>query len=1037
MKKFNKTFKYMAMAAAALPMSLSLLTSCSNDENEEILARSEVKFTTAISGAIESRADVAYTPSTGDITVYYKELGGAQKAVYEYAEGNGWESGKPLYWDELTPAADNTYTFYAVAPSAAYGAVKTDQSNAEDFVASDLLMARSAVTAMGTPVDFTLKHLMGKLVVNVLTTTDDNALTSGELTSTKVTIQGLKTVYTVTQGSTETVPATATVSGDANTGLIPNKNGNAYSYIAPAQPLSGMKLSFTVTYGDTPRTYVYEVPTTNAPSLAAGTITTFNITISKNKLTLGGVTVTDWATGTTTSATLAVAITGTADTPTGNTPAFSSMTLWVADEMLKNFSGATLGRAYGYDKGTDGTWSSNAPIYLDEMTAQSVIYATATNTDTNGDAIKDDFTGLVDYLVAGPVTAKGGAAAIQFRHGLAQMTVKLVAGTGFTSTLTDATITTPKMDQTAAMVTDDNGYLHFAARGVTFGTYNVESDATHLVVPQTLAKDAVFSVKLSNNQIYEAKLANDVTLEAGKNTTITLTLEETEAAIKAAVTPWGQAYAAAMVNLAGVTTGGNNWTPEETGELALAYVGGTSPYTASYSYAGGKWSSTAPLYWDEIPQTGYVNNAFAATFTPDNKPALFEKDILMGQGTTTAWGQDIELSLSHVMAKFSVALVEGTGMDDLDAEITGREIALQKSLSVEIGSDYKPGININTEVTKGTFVNDKAFYVAPQTLTDAHAITLTRPNGNTYTVKLSDLMDESLTNTLFTDGKVEAGKHYTISLIVTETGVAAKATIIDWEDEAGEADLALPVTPGTNDLTAIAEAGTLSLTYVDGNALSTNPSHQAKMNRDAEGNWTSASTLYWDEIAQNGYTGKFGALFVPDGWAVGDDFLYGLATADYGKNLNMTLKHAMSQLVITVKPGDQVTADEVVALTRTVTFRKMDASCTPNVSADGEASITLTDATAQSFMDGAVMTLPVQALTDAHVITLTRANGNKYTLKLSDMKDVTGNAVFPNGIEGGKKYSLVVTVNETALSVTATIQDWTPVNGSGNMTPDF
>ena len=53
------------------------------------------------------------------------------------------------------------------------------------------------------------------------------------------------------------------------------------------------------------------------------------------------------------------------------------------------------------------------------------------------------------------------------------------------------------------------------------------------------------------------------------------------------------------------------------------------------------------------------------------------------------------------------------------------------------------------------------------------------------------------------------------------------------------------------------------------------------------------------------------------------------------------------------------------------------------------------------------------------------------------MKDANGNAIFPNGIEGGKKYSLVVTVNETALSVTATIQDWTSVNGSGNMTPDF
>ena len=76
--------------------------------------------------------------------------------------------------------------------------------------------------------------------------------------------------------------------------------------------------------------------------------------------------------------------------------------------------------------------------------------------------------------------------------------------------------------------------------------------------------------------------------------------------------------------------------------------------------------------------------------------------------------------------------------------------------------------------------------MSPQTLTDAHVITLTRPNGNTYTVKLSDLKTKDTPPAaLFTDSKIEAGKHYTISLIVNETGVGISATIADWENKTG------------------------------------------------------------------------------------------------------------------------------------------------------------------------------------------------------------------------------------------------------------
>lgn len=116
MKNITKSIRYMALAAAALPMSLSLLTSCSNDRDEELLVRNEVKFTTAISETVQSRADVEYTPADGSLLdVYYGSLGATRKGTYAYS-GKGWIATEPLYWDGLD-ASDEGYTFYAVAPA--------------------------------------------------------------------------------------------------------------------------------------------------------------------------------------------------------------------------------------------------------------------------------------------------------------------------------------------------------------------------------------------------------------------------------------------------------------------------------------------------------------------------------------------------------------------------------------------------------------------------------------------------------------------------------------------------------------------------------------------------------------------------------------------------------------------------------------------------------------------------------------------------------------------------------------------------------
>ena len=96
------------------------------------------------------------------------------------------------------------------------------------------------------------------------------------------------------------------------------------------------------------------------------------------------------------------------------------------------------------------------------------------------------------------------------------------------------------------------------------------------------------------------------------------------------------------------------------------------------------------------------------------------------------------------------------------------------------------------------------------------------------------------------------------------------------------------------------------------------------------------------------------------------------------------------------------------------------------------------DVTAADFTNGTSFFVAPQALTDANTIVLARANGNTYTVKLTDLKNADNNGIFgENGIEAGQYYQFDLTVNETSVGISATIAPWTEKNGSGTATPDF
>jgi hypothetical protein len=319
-----------------------------------------------------------------------------------------------------------------------------------------------------------------------------------------------------------------------------------------------------------------------------------------------------------------------------------------------------------------------------------------------------------------------------------------------------------------------------AVAGTETQAYTITDADAHLVVPQTLAQGAVFTVLLTNGNTYTAALAEAVTLEAGKNTTVTLTLNTTATGVKVAMTDWGTAVAEAAMKLAGLTDGTVNYTANEVDVLTVYYNEvNTTAVQGSFKYENNAWTVNTPLYWDEIAQTDYTGQ-FIAVLTPAEQTTPFA-DFFVGTATDVTFGSEVSFTLQHAAAQFSFVINAGTGITDLAAEVPTRTITLGEGDATSVNTDGT--INYGTLTDKVYAIGTAPLFVTPQTLTDSHVVTLTRANGNKYTVKLTDLMNG--TDKLFTGGKVEAGKHYTITLTVNESTVAITAGIAAWTEVSG------------------------------------------------------------------------------------------------------------------------------------------------------------------------------------------------------------------------------------------------------------
>lgn len=382
--------------------------------------------------------------------------------------------------------------------------------------------------------------------------------------------------------------------------------------------------------------------------------------------------------------------------------------------------------------------------------------------------------------------------ALNFRHELTKLNI-VIDNSDPTAANVDMTGATVKVCGTATSakwsVADSTLSDISDIKDITVPATIVDSklSGTAIILPTAAGKGVEITVATTNGETFHAPLDATTELKASTANTLKVHLSRVECSISTTVTPWTEGVTkdvpVVIAELAGGTADAGNITSangdEMTIKTALNDGSGYSMISYEYSTANG-WTSSYPLYWDDLNYVADKDYAFSIRITPkaDGNP---EKDYLVGTATAK-YGAPLNFTLNHAMAQLKVTLKAGTGYTDdasLMAALSSNVINLKKVLaagssSSAIGFTF-PLTGYKSITGDASFTSGTTYTVAPQTLTDEAKIVLTLANGNSYILKLSDITVDG--NKL---SALEAGKTYNITVTVNDTEITTSATLTPW-----------------------------------------------------------------------------------------------------------------------------------------------------------------------------------------------------------------------------------------------------------------
>ena len=479
-------------------------------------------------------------------------------------------------------------------------------------------------------------------------------------------------------------------------------------------------------------------------------------------------------------------------------------------------------------------------------------------------------------------------------------------------------------------------------------------------------------------------------------------------------------------------------TSAYTGPLTLWYGNVKGTVSAKYTYAGGAWSTTSPLYWDNLTAASdkyaffATNNEYplhddatGGTVAADQTAAdgYAKADLIAAYYETAKRNQTLQFSLNHLMAQLTVSLSSSEGSFTA-AELraasvvaqsisTGYSMTWASSITATAVTASKENVNLCADASNETSTDNFIFRaIIPAQTVGNIVITI---NGNTYTMTMNK--------------ELNAGENTIQPVLAKKTGVTiGTVNVTDWvESSMTGKDIAIDgVTVPTKALSGITEAGSLFI-----NTDSKTGTYPVTYgDATASIDYTRATPLLWDNLAV-GKPYTYNAIFVPtaETGASNQEKDYLTCTTDaapWGTTPTFALTHAMAKLTIKLQCTDGTyTDDKLKGATVNISIAKSAAVSTAassfGITTDvSDKTVTMTNAGATEDAFGTYTAIVYPQITGD--ITF-KINGNDFTM---------------NGIAlttPGQNHAITINVKKTGIEFgTVTVTDWGTTNlGAGDI----
>lgn len=681
---------------------------------------------------VTTPVDETYGAIVGDqMQVYRRTTTGFEEfRTFTYGADGLWTTPSPVFWDDVD---ENSVDLRA--------AIVPREPAKNETQLPDILIAAEQSVARNSGANFVFNHVGSRVVVAL----QSNVFTADDLASAVITLPGYIGGGREEQG--------VFIPGDTRMNILVDRSNlqDQFAIIQP-QPISSEGALVNVNIHG--RDFIARA-TTDGFQYRAGMAYKLVVLVNESEVSVSA-RIIDWIDGGTT----------TYDILGVTTPAGESYGAIPGDQMqvyLRNGADFRDFRIYTY--GTDGRWTTTAPVFWDEITENSLDMRASL---TPREPARND-TQIPDILVAAEqsVTRNTGANFV-FNHAGSRVVVALQSNVFSKAELDAATITLPSYlgggrQEQGIFIPGDSRLNILVDRSDPENNFAI-------IQPQSVSPEgALVNVNIGGRTFTARASAGGFTYQAGVAYKLIIMVNESEVSVSARIVDWEEG-STTTYDVLGVTTPVGDSYGAEIGDQMRVYRRNGSDFDdfRTFTYGSdGRWTTTNPVFWDEITSDEIDLRASLVPRAPAKNPTQLP-DILIAEEQSVPRNSGADFIFNHACSRVVVVLQSNFFSQQ---ELDGAVITLPNYFGGgrEDKGIFIPGTTRQNIIVDRTDPQDQFAIIQPQSISPTGPIVEVNINGKVFTGRAG------ANGFLY-----EAGVINKLIVTVNESEVAVSARVNDW-----------------------------------------------------------------------------------------------------------------------------------------------------------------------------------------------------------------------------------------------------------------